>query len=445
MLIERRKRWLTFDWREKLTIRSCSESPKPIAYMGATWRLPNRIPGEDNDDTDAPAARFRSLAGSDYDLGYKWTNRSLLGNRMHPRSISTNQHHPLAHLETLPHQVKGYMDVTTVLVADDLACLSVCGDESSVLVWNWKLGLLILHENISRLYMPYFTFLSSRAFVMMEYRGFGAIKIYTLTNDQCSGAQQMAIRDLIPVASLQLPPITPRWSVLDFHADIGPLLVHVMPGQPFASEPDERILQFKIQYETRDMRTLTDFFYLFVHSRHLLSYRKNGPVDQTVVVPWAEWGPIHTRLLQMPVSKLQWSRFLNGQKALYGSHISDTTTRDLYILDFNVHPRRLRDLENTPDTLSSGSIDDALILNEGRRGEGRRAKGRFKVIRTPSIIEGKTLFQEDVVTSLPYIKSIRAVQKGSINGYMLDEDRIVELCTTNSLPSLMHAINAYIF
>lgn len=142
----------------------------------------------------------------------------------------------------------------------------------------------------------------------MEYRGFGAIKIYTLTNDQCSGAQQMAIRDLIPVASLQLPPITPRWSMLDFHADIAPLLVHVMPGQPFASEPDERILQFRFQYETRDMRTLTDFFYLFVHSRHLLSHTKNGPVDQTVVVPWAEWGPIHTRLLQMPVSKLQWSR-----------------------------------------------------------------------------------------------------------------------------------------
>ena len=73
----------------------------------------------------------------------------------------------------------------------------------------------------------------------------------------------------------------------------------------------------------------------------------------------------------------------------------------LCVLDFNVHPKR---------------VDDPVPLGCPRQNN--------QLVTLPSRVPATTVFEEDIMTSLPYLASTRS-DKFHYSGFMIDEERIV--------------------
>lgn len=73
----------------------------------------------------------------------------------------------------------------------------------------------------------------------------------------------------------------------------------------------------------------------------------------------------------------------------------------LRVLDFNVHPKR---------------VDDPVPLDSPSHG--------ITLVTTSSRVQANTVFEDDVITSLPYLES-RRYDKFQYSGFMIDDERII--------------------
>jgi hypothetical protein len=79
----------------------------------------------------------------------------------------------------------------------------------------------------------------------------------------------------------------------------------------------------------------------------------------------------------------------------------------MYVMDFNVHPKRLRDPSaNLPST-----------KHEYDRG--------YQMNTVASTVVAGKLFKQDVTSMLPYAVSHRTAELRGCKGFMIDEERIV--------------------
>ena len=81
----------------------------------------------------------------------------------------------------------------------------------------------------------------------------------------------------------------------------------------------------------------------------------------------------------------------------------NTTSMHVSVLDFNVHSKRAND----PVPMPSGE--------------------HYRLIESEDVIEPGILFQERVVTRLPYAESTRAFSSDVYSGFMIDGERLIGL------------------
>jgi hypothetical protein len=87
----------------------------------------------------------------------------------------------------------------------------------------------------------------------------------------------------------------------------GPIEANPAPHLPFMVNDDERVLMFRMEYDPANLLENwfgNRFVNLFVHQHLLLNYARqaltmHSPLD----IPWADWGPPNTRLIESSSSQ----------------------------------------------------------------------------------------------------------------------------------------------
>lgn len=96
-------------------------------------------------------------------------------------------------------------------------------------------------------------------------------------------------------------------------------------------------------------------------------------------------------------------RYVHGSRVVLPPFASQWPERKstVCVLDFNVHPKRVDD----PVPLHCPEKDSRLVTD-------------------PSRVPATTVFEDDVVTSLPYLASTRS-ENFHYSGFMIDDERII--------------------
>jgi hypothetical protein len=199
------------------------------------------------------------------------------------------------------------------------------GGEARTLVWDWTTSDLIMVRsyNISlSVYFTYFTqdtsiyfdpFLSS-----LQY-DFGLLdSTYCFATCESDAGSlrlyQLARPRPVHLATLHLPPTAPGIAVRAISSHTSPIEAEPLPDTPFMVHDEHRLHMFTVRYtHGPDVRARTTrYVNLFLHQRALLKYaRRARAAGAPLDVPWAEWGPQHTRLeLFSSLQNTYWKRWL---------------------------------------------------------------------------------------------------------------------------------------
>lgn len=259
-----------------------------------------------------------------------------------------------------------------------------------------------------------FSFLSSRAYMLTTTAGPGMIELYSFRGRPDAGAAEEDTST--PVVTMLLPPLRVGHEPHHFATHSGPFVRYQTRGRAFGTARESRVHLMSIHYGERGPR-----FHLFVLNEFLLALHTSaGQLLSAPVLEWKDWGPTHTRFLEhsvnfqwlrcvrfpevVCVSADAWRRYVHGSRVVLPPFVSATwplLESTLCVLDFNVHPKR---------------ADDPVPLHDPAKG--------CQLITEPSRVPATTVFEEDVVTSLPYLASTRS-GKFHYSGFMIDDERII--------------------
>ncbi|PCH34840.1 hypothetical protein WOLCODRAFT_139611 [Wolfiporia cocos MD-104 SS10] len=450
-LREHRRRWLTLGWQQRHLIRSYEGEPTLLhAHELVGGRFFQGYDRREMVETILPTPHDQSH--QDIAKRLDFTTKTITADpsqglvvildfegRVHLKQMTTYEPHPLAKEPILPEPINGELLVSWLYVAGDLVASFHWTIAPGLSIWNWKTGALVIRDRGSTFpYMPVrFTFLSSRRFLLSDMQGCGTLRIYVMTDEQCTATSPISVKNLAPVANLQLPPLRETWRTFFVSADAPPLPDGVVPGRPFASIPSEGIVAISAKYMTADHALMSDSFVAFVHMQYLLSISQPGAATDLCAIPWKEWGPQHTRFMKKPVSDNAYRWHTCGQRVILPS----LTESEIEVLDFNVRPLHLqiahRPLPSKSDNATNGTAAGRLASTS--------ADNTFKIVRTPSTVPAHGLFKEDVVTSLPYVSSTRDFSGSDTHSYMIDEDWLVQLKYTENDMQTVQSVVAYTF
>ncbi|TFY60917.1 hypothetical protein EVJ58_g4844 [Rhodofomes roseus] len=174
--------------------------------------------------------------------------------------------------------------------------------------------------------------------------------------------------------------------------------VVVTPGRAFTTAREKRVHLMSLHYGERGPR-----FHMFVLNKFLMSFLPpEGEARPWAAHNWKSWGPENTRFLEHNVN-FQWLRYVHGTRVVLPPFFTTWPVLEstVCVLDFNVHPKRI---EHT-------------VLPEG-------SSNRYQLVTDPSRVPAGTVFQEDVITSLPYSATTRS-GKFQYSGFMIDDERII--------------------
>lgn len=93
----------------------------------------------------------------------------------------------------------------------------------------------------------------------------------------------------------------------------------------------------------------------------------------------------------------------------------------LCVLDFNVHPER----------------KDSVVVPQD-------SGTSYQFVTDPSRVAAGTVFEDDIVTSLPYSASTRS-GKFHYSGFMIDDERIIGMKVCHLLASISRGLMAVVF
>jgi hypothetical protein len=153
---------------------------------------------------------------------------------------------------------------------------------------------------------------------------------------------------------------------------------------------------------------------LSVRCRTLLGFAADV-VQAPRAVPWEEWGPAHTRILEH--DSLTWGSLVGERRATVGQ-VSPTR---ITMRDYN--PFRVR---------------RALALAGGEAGVGREVTlecgSVVKVVKDKSTYRGGEWFCDDIETSLPYVETVTPYP--GCEGIFMDEDNLLAEVRTEVGPHM---------
>ncbi|KAF8169650.1 hypothetical protein BJ912DRAFT_1048308 [Pholiota molesta] len=183
--------------------------------------------------------------------------------------------------------------------------------------------------------------LDSTYFLITCRSGFGSIRLYRLVRSHRHDANAQATH----LATLHLPPTAPGVTIYSIQHESGPIEANPLPGEPFAIHDEDRVHLFTVIYHPEELaehlaRYGRYYFFanLFLHQRLLLKYARGALAeDAPMDVPWAEWGPLHTRFTYSPQQyrSLSGKRYIHGQRAIFSEGETSGRSTSAKIMDFS--------------------------------------------------------------------------------------------------------------
>jgi hypothetical protein len=121
-----------------------------------------------------------------------------------------------------------------------------------------------------------------------------------------------------------------------------------------------------------------------------------------LAVPWGEWGPANTRILEHDT--LKWGSLVGERRATVGQEAPTRIT----MRDYN--PSR---------------VQRALVLADGEAGREVKLEcgSVVKVVKETSVYRGGEWFLGDIESSLPYVETVRPYE--GCEGIFMDEDNLL--------------------
>ncbi|KAJ2924480.1 hypothetical protein H1R20_g12609, partial [Candolleomyces eurysporus] len=251
-----------------------------------------------------------------------------------------------------------------------------------------------------------FSFVSPTLFhVMMLANGVGSIDLYSINPASITPA------GFTYVASLLLPPVNQGVEIVPVRYNES-LQTNGSPNHFGTSH----LSVLQIKYTTQFGFYSSEQFQLVVPTSVFIDYwneSQSGTLGLSTTVQWNNWGPSKTRWIPgrplIPQSLFDsrpenlWTRYLCGQRVL----ALPSESPGIEVLDFDFDPT------SPPVNLDPGLQQDICIDS--------------------TVIPAGNVFSDDVISSLPYIKS---TWRGALNedfaGFAIDEERIIAISVEGS-------------
>ncbi|KDR70766.1 hypothetical protein GALMADRAFT_159658 [Galerina marginata CBS 339.88] len=347
--------------------------------------------------------------------------------RVHLKSISLNDYHPLAAHGVLtfaitPDAGSGmHIPSCSLQFAEDVLGIFLRkgrlgpSGKSRVLLWNWREGTLLYDSNHSVTKLPHhfqdFGLLSRNSFVVTVTHESGVVVLYKFSSSVPDPTLPLSPPTV--AVTLSLPSILAHCYLLNFTIHSGPILGAPPQDSLFLTTPDSRIQAISLLYaEGNNSSPLAVSYWLFVHTRLLLDYirrHESGPEgssDSEIVVEWESWGEMNARfILDEPVP--EWLKYVHGQRVVFQS------SRSIYVdvLDFNANANRQPSDRPSASTFTS---------------DFRSSDSHRRTCSDPTLISAGSLFQRDVITRLPYRMTTRSVGQRYF-ALMIDQEHLIGL------------------
>ncbi|KAF9817917.1 hypothetical protein IEO21_03111 [Rhodonia placenta] len=428
LLLDRRRRWRELDWIEKIpvTMPGACQAYELVGgvfaktmgglhmggsyHLNATW-LPSRTqPARSliREDLGVPTRDFAIDPSQDLIVivSRDDSNPADFAIKLHLRTISTNAPHPLAKQAGFSVPISWIHSNCFIQIVDDVVGMFCWVHGPALFIWNWHHAELLI--SLAGLQLPLnvwdFGFLSNRAFMITSMHG----------------------------------PVKDGKGPHSFATHSGPYIHKPMPGKPFEADRTARVHLMALVYDDHGPR-----YHLFVHHRFLLSFipakgqSNAAPIERASdldtmfasQIPWDAWGPANTRFIQH-IHQFQWLRYVHGQRVALPPSLSTASVIPhctLQVLDFNVHPQRVDD--PVPIRPVGGNICPA-----------GGTTGSYQLVTEPSKISSGLIFQNDVVTYLPYALLVRTGDF-EYSGFMIDDERIVGMkAVVDPIPDLHSSV-----
>ncbi|RXW16160.1 hypothetical protein EST38_g9693 [Candolleomyces aberdarensis] len=275
-------------------------------------------------------------------------------------------------------------------------------------VWNWKIGTLIGDTLEPQDYWfdatAYeFSFVSPTLLHVTtptNGNGAGSINLYSINPSSSLPAR------FTHLASLLLPPVKKDVEIVPVRSTTESLQANGFPNQFGTSQ----LSVLQIKYATHFGFFDSEQFQLVVPTSVFIDYcneLQSKALKLPITAQWDDWGPSKTRWIPRPhiPSSLfdsrpenLWTRYLRGQRVL----ALPTEGPGIEVLDFDF------DLNSPPVNLDPSLQQD--------------------ICTGPTVIPAGNVFRDDVVSSLPYIKTTRrGVLDEDFAGFAIDEERIIAI------------------
>ncbi|TFK71042.1 hypothetical protein BDN72DRAFT_494040 [Pluteus cervinus] len=404
LLRERRAAWHSLDW-QLFPAQSFPRSYHAYDFVGGTFAilLNNEfiaITFPTKTSEGSRKSHHLDFAARDFAMDPTQDLAIFLGEQVandpvtyiYVRTYETIASHPQSeqsriavHLNERPH------DCMVQIVEDLFAFASSNSDESrlDIRIWNWKTGQIVhdhshLVDDADQGRAESFALLSSKAFAIGIKTDSGHISIWDID----SGAE---------VSRLCLPELADpdEWSLESVSVDAPPYLAHPRPDRTFMTSPGHRVISFSLTYSTGsvDLRA-------YILSDFLTSYATPRSSDQDIDVPWEDWGPLNTRVMDAGDQDDSDTHCQGFRVAL----AADDYNISVRILDFN--PRRPAVRDPSPSDAEVVSADSSTTVSY------------------------PWIFEKDIETHLPYTMHIRELPDScpvDVPIILLDECHVVPI------------------
>ncbi|KAF8192081.1 hypothetical protein BJ912DRAFT_962779 [Pholiota molesta] len=315
--------------------------------------------------------------------------------RIHIRAISTTGPHPLARQSLLRFTMNADPFLPTIHI------------------WDWTTSDLLVDSSTAfdPLLPPSrvssFDLLDSAHCFVISEAGSGSIRLYKLVRSPSVTGRA------IHVATLHLPPTTIGTNIANIAPYTGPIEAKPLPHTPF-------MINDGTAYTKK--RSRSGSFNLFVHQRVFERYcvERADHGDTPLDIPWSEWGPPNTRLINPACTRVQGFKFRNihGQRVVcpvYHDLNEDVPLRAVpgptswvQVLDFSrAAVLAAKSLSSEPPPLREPPDKSQVLISSG-------------VVRARDL----RFFKDDVETRLPFVRTtVNLGQKYS--AFMIYGDGIV--------------------
>ncbi|KAF8872605.1 hypothetical protein CPB84DRAFT_1799096 [Gymnopilus junonius] len=238
--------------------------------------------------------------------------------RLHIRSISVNETHPLAARGTLEFEdgvvfrsagLQVALNVIGLFVGSEgiLSQGDIAFTDARLLIWNWKTGVLIYDSRYAGktlgTHVSSFCFLDGGSYVLASEDQQGALCLYSFDPSSPS----LSTPTLCAV--LCLPSIEMSFT-LTLHPS--PISAGHPETSTFYSPPESHMMILSACYLVAPSLGPSTNYNLFVHKRTLLNYinrfhhqesaGKSGPLPN-MNMDWKSWGEMNTRFMKVPSNK----------------------------------------------------------------------------------------------------------------------------------------------